>query len=270
MIVPGVNTYFPHYQELYNASKILLMVIKSKDEDNNKIDRTGKSIQNQIVSPFILTMFSVLECFLNELEDRIDKSSKELTYPRLDRPNMLDRPAELFEIITNKSFDKSTTIHADYSYVVMIRNLITHASGEEITWTSWDSCPINVQFQMNQLHFEKGFFQKYDLESKIIRNKKADKIIKYLADLGHVAPYYKGRSTGWIHYISFPQVAHWFFASIMNLIGPMIVEFAKSEDSAIKTFGEGAQRCFFDKIVDKYTPIIRSGKTALMKKNKTT
>ena len=270
MIVPGVNTYFPHYQELYKSAKILLKVITSKDEDSAKPLGSGKTIQNQLVSPFILTMFSVLECFLNELEDSIDNSDLELTYDRLDRPNMLDRPSELYEIITNKTFDKSTTIHADYSYVVMIRNLITHASGEEIKWTSWDICPVNVKFHMNSFYFEKEFFQKYGLEQTIIRNKKADKIIKYLADLEHVPPYYQGRSTGWIHYISFPPVAYWFFASIMNLIGPMLIEFRNSEDSAIKAFGEGAQRSFFDKIIDNYNPLTRSGKEARKNKRKST
>lgn len=243
MIAPGINTYFPHFHVLYDSSMVLLTIILRHEETD--ITR-GDTIHNKLVCSLVMTLFATLECFLNELEDRIDRSGLELDYDRSDKPNMLDRPSKLYNLVTGKKINKSTVRHEDYSYVIMIRNLITHASGESIDWTSMDVLPVGATFRVNHLNYDKESFQKYKLESEVIRNKKADKIIKYLARKKMVAPYYQGRSTGWLNYISYPTVAHWYYGAVMNYIGPMVVEFSKHEDNAIKEFGIGAQRTFFN------------------------
>lgn len=258
---PGINTYYVHYAELYNSSKTLLYVIsqiwkEQVEKDTEKIklvnfDSKLKSVDKKLIPPFILTMYSFLECLLSELEDSIDKSKFELPYLREKRPEITDRIGILHELLTNKRIDKSTTVYADYKYAIKIRNLITHASGEQITWSRMDIVPIGVKVGANEYHYNKEDFKKCGFEGNIFRNKEADKIIRYLAGKKLVPEFWQGRYQGWLNYISLPTVANWFFHSIINMITPTLLELAKSDDNSIEQFGKGAQITIFDKEISQ-------------------
>jgi hypothetical protein len=258
---PGINTYYVHYTELYNSSKILLYVLSQRwkeqvEKDAGKIildnfDSGFKSVDKKLIPPFILTMYSFLECLLSELEDSIDKSKFELPYSRKKRPEITERIGILHELLTSKQIDKSTTVYADYKYAIKIRNLITHASGEQITWSRMDIAPIGVKVSANEYHYNKEDFIKCGFEGNIFRNKEADKIIRYLAGKKLVPEFWQGRYQGWLNYISLPPVANWLFHSIINMITPTLLELAKSDDNSIKQFAKEAQRTIFDKEISQ-------------------
>jgi hypothetical protein len=258
---PGINTYYVHYAELFNSSKILLYVLSQRwkeqvEKDAGKIildnfDNGFKSVDKKLIPPFILTMYSFLECLLSELEDSIDKSKFELSYSRKKRPEITERIGILHELLTSKQIDKSTTVYADYKYAIKIRNLITHASGEQITWSRVDIAPTGVQVSANEYHYNKEDFIKCGFEGNIFRNKEADKIIRYLAGKKLVPEFWQGRYQGWLNYISLPPVANWLFHSIINMITPTLLELAKSDDNSIEQFAKGAQRTIFDKEISQ-------------------
>ena len=258
---PGINTYYVHYAELYDSSKILLYVLSQRwtnqvEKDSGKVildnfDKGFKNVDKKLIPPFILTMYSFLECLLSELEDSIEKSKFDLPYSREKRPDITQRVGILHELLTNKKIDKGTNVYADYKYAIKIRNLITHASGEQITWSSMDIAPIGVEISANEYHYAKEDFIKCGFEGHIFRNKEADKIIRYLAGKKLVPEFWQGRFQGWLNYISLPPVANWFFHSIINMITPTLLELAKSDENSIKQFGIGAQISIFDKEISE-------------------
>lgn len=258
---PGINTYYVHFDELYNSSKILLYVLTQRwteqvEKDSGKIildnfDSGFKSVDKKLILPFILTMYSFLECLLSELEDSIDKSKFDLPYSRDRRPEITERIGILHELLTDKKIDKGTNVYADYKYAIRIRNLMTHASGEQITWSRMDIAPIGVEVGANEYHYNREDFIKCGFEGHIFRNKEADKIIRYLAGKKLVPEFWQGRFQGWLNYISLPPVANWFFHSIINMITPTLLELAKSDDNSIEQFGKGAQRTIFDKEISQ-------------------
>ena len=256
---PGINTYYVHYDELYDSSEILLFVLSQRwkeqiEKDSGKVildnfDNSFKSVDKKLITPFILTMYSFLECLLSELEDSIDKSKFDLPYSRDKRPKITERIIILHELLTDKTFDKSTSIYLDYKYAIRIRNLLTHASGEQITWSKIDIAPIGFEIRANEYHYNKQDFLACNFLGHITRNKEADNIIRYLAGKKLVPDFWQGRFQGWLNYISLPPVANWFFHSIINMITPTLLELAKSDDNSIKQFGVNAQKTIFDKVV---------------------
>ena len=253
MYVPGIDTYLLHYEELYESSKILLHTLHKQGKNEGNVDSSEfRSFNKKLIVPFILTMYSFLECFLSELEDTTDRSSYTLPYSREKRPDITERPFILYETLTGKKFDKSTSSYSDYKYSIKVRNLITHASGEHIKWSRRDVAPLNVEGSMNSFHYEKEYFKKNGLEKHITRNKEADKIIKYLASKSLVAKYHEGRHCGWLHYIALPTVAYWYWKSSISIIGPILIELAKNQDNSIVQFTKNADRVIFDNsLIDK-------------------
>lgn len=258
---PGINTYYVHYAELYDSSKILLYLLSQRwkeqvEKDSGKVildnfDGGFAEIDKKLITPFILTMYSFLECLLSELEDNVDKSKFNLPYSREKRPEITERIGVLHKLLTNKTIDKSTNSFADYKYAIKIRNLMTHASGEQITWSSIDIAPIDVQVGANEYHYNKEDFIKCGFEGHIFRNKEADKIIRHLAGKKLVPAFWQGRFQGWLHYLSLPPVANWFFFSIINIVTPTLLELAKSDDTSIKQFGKDALIKMYDKEISQ-------------------
>ena len=225
---------------------------KQIKEDSGKVildnfDSSFKNFDKKLVLPFILTMYSFLECLLSELEDRIDKSKFDLPYSRDKRPEITERIGILHELLTGQKVDKGTSVYADYKYAIRIRNLMTHASGEQISWSRMDIAPIGVSISANEYHYDKKDFIKCGFEGNIFRNQEADKLISYLAGKKLVPEFWQGRIQGWLHYISLPPVARWFFNSVINMITPTLLELAKSDDNSIEQFAKGAQKIIFDK-----------------------
>ena len=170
MIAPGIDSYFPHFQELYDSAKILFYTASNEPEIKigNKSFET-ENFQKKMVSPFILTMYSVLECFLSELEDRAENAGYVLPYSRDKRTEITERPNELYKLLTGKSLDNGTDIYANYKFAIKVRNLITHASGEWIRWSSMNVLKEGQSVSMNNYYYSEEKFEKYNLQNEIIK-----------------------------------------------------------------------------------------------------
>lgn len=272
MIAPGIDSYFPHFQELYDSAKILYYTTSNQTKiqvGEKNIDI--KNYQRKMISPFILTMYSVLECLLSELEDRAESAGYELPYKRDNRTEITERPSELLKLLTGKTIDKGTDLYANYKFAIKTRNLITHASGEWIRWSSRNVMKGGQSVSMNNYYYSKKEFENLNLQNEIFRNKKADKIIAFLASKKLVPPYHQGRHTGWLHYISFPTVMRWYWTSILNYIAPVLIELSKTNDEKINLFSKQAQAILFDKILDEnsYKPMKNEVIEIIPKKEKT-
>ncbi len=242
----GVNTYYPHYHELYNSSKSLLNLIKIGWEEEMKEDRDGIkkgdfNINKRLIYPFVLTYYSFFECFLSELEDSIRNGDIKLPYTNDKKPRMEERPFIIYDLINPNEFDKGTSIYLDYYYVIKLRNLISHSSGELIKWSDFHLMSVGEKCSFNGYFLDKEDFKRMKLKGKIIRDERADKLIKYLVGKKLVPDGYHERVIGWLYFISFPGVAFWMFNSISNIIKHLLDCLDESENDSIMKFSESAR-----------------------------
>jgi len=242
MLAPGIDAYFPHYQKLFESSQILKSLIIQFDNEKNKNTGSGIRIEENLVFPFIITHYCFLECFLSELEYVIDKSSLEPPYNKKRKPPMAQKPFALLDFLSNDLSYKDTDIVNDFQYIVKIRNRITHASGEAVNWTSMNVMPVGESFEINEFSIRDKDWEKLNLADKVIRDKRADEFIEFLAKKELVYPEYKGRMSGWMNFISTTRVARWFYFTIMEVAELIIKASEESEVRELKSFASFARK----------------------------